>query len=139
MMKLVHVGVAVKNLDDSVRVFSKLLGIDNVATEEVADQKVKLAFFPAGGTSVELTEATAPESSIAKFIDKRGEGVHHLSFEVDDIRAELARLKASGFQLIDEQPRRGAGGYWIAFLHPKSTNGVLVEISQKAESSGKGH
>jgi methylmalonyl-CoA/ethylmalonyl-CoA epimerase len=139
MMKLVHVGVAVKSLDDSVGVFSKLLGIDTIATEEVADQKVKLAFFPAGGTSIELTEATAPESAIAKFIEKRGEGVHHLSFEVDDIRAELARLKSSGFQLIDEQPRRGAGGYWIAFLHPKTTNGVLVEISQKIDSERKSH
>jgi methylmalonyl-CoA/ethylmalonyl-CoA epimerase len=139
MMRLVHVGVAVKNLDDSVRVFSKLLGIDNVATEEVADQNVKLAFFPAGAASVELTEATSPGSAIARFIDKRGEGVHHLSFEVDDIRAELARLKASGFQLIDEQPRQGAGGYWIAFLHPKTTNGVLVEISQKIDSKQKNH
>ncbi len=78
-----------------------------------------------------LTESTSPDSPISKFLDRRGEGVHHLSFEVDDIRSELARLKKEGFQLIDEEPRKGAGGYWIAFIHPKSTNGVLVEISQK--------
>ena len=92
---------------------------------------MKLAFFQVGGTSVELTAATSDDSPIAKFIEKRGEGVHHLSFEVDDIRAELKRLKGEGFVLLDEEPRRGAGGYWIAFLHPKSTNGVLIEISEK--------
>ena len=131
MRKLSHIGIAVKNLDEASKIFSKLFKIDHVETEEVADQKVKLAFFHVGGASVELTESTSPDSPIAKFIEKRGEGVHHLSFEVDDINAELARLKAEGFQLIDEKPRLGAGGYWIAFLHPKSTNGVLIEISQK--------
>jgi methylmalonyl-CoA/ethylmalonyl-CoA epimerase len=131
MKKLSHVGVAVKNLDEASKIFSKLFNIEHVETEEVKDQKVKLAFFHVGGASVELTESTAPDSPIAKFIEKRGEGVHHLSFEVDDIKAELARLKAEGFQLIDETPRIGAGGYWIAFIHPKSTNGVLVEISEK--------
>jgi methylmalonyl-CoA/ethylmalonyl-CoA epimerase len=133
MKKLAHVGIAVKNLEDACKVFSKLLKIDHVETEVVADQKVKLAFFNAGGVSLELTEATSPDSLISKFIKKRGEGMHHLSLEVDDINAELARLKSEGFQLIDEKPRRGAGGYWIAFIHPKSTNGVLVEISQKVK------
>ena len=136
--KLVHVGVAVSDLDASVATFSRLLGITDVPTETVADQRVRLAFFHTGGASIELTEPTSPESPIAKFIAKRGEGVHHLSFEVPDIRAELARLKAEGFQLIDEEPRRGAGGYWIAFVHPKSANGVLIEISQKIDPSS-GH
>ena len=131
--KLSHVGIAVKDLEASVKLFSRLFSIHSVSTEEVENQKVKVAFLHVGDTSVELTAATSPESVIAKFIEKRGEGVHHLSFEVDDIRAELARLKAEGFQLIDEEPRMGAGEYWIAFLHPKSTNGVLVEISQKAK------
>lgn len=129
--KLAHVGVAVRNLEESKNIFSRLFQMKNIETETVADQKVKLAFFHVGEASVELTESTAPDSPISKFLERRGEGVHHLSFEVDDIRAELARLKKDGFQLIDEEPRKGAGGYWIAFIHPKSTNGVLVEISQK--------
>lgn len=131
MKKLVHVGIAVKDLKEASKTFSKLFKTDHVTTEEVADQKVKLAFFHVGDASIELTEASSPDSPIAKFIEKRGEGVHHLSFEVDDINAELARLKAEGFQLIDEKPHIGAGGYLIAFVHPKSTNGVLIEISQK--------
>ncbi|MBI4546705.1 MAG: methylmalonyl-CoA epimerase [Ignavibacteriae bacterium] len=132
--KLSHVGIAVKDLEASVQLFSKLFSIQNVENEVIEDQKVKVAFFRIDGTSVELTAAVTPDSVIAKFIQKHGEGVHHLSFEVDDIRAELSRLRAEGFQLIDEEPRRGAGGYLIAFLHPKSTNGVLIEISQKLKS-----
>jgi methylmalonyl-CoA/ethylmalonyl-CoA epimerase len=132
--KLSHVGVAVTNLEQSMKLFSRLFPDVSIEIEEVADQHVKVCLFRLGGASIELTEATTPGSPIAKFIKKRGEGVHHLSFEVDDIRAELDRLKSEGFQLIDEQPRRGAGGYWIAFLHPKSTNGVLIEISQKMEA-----
>lgn len=132
--KLLHVGIAVKNLDESVDLFSKLLGITPHGTEIVEEQKVKIAFFHIQGASIEMTEATAPTSPIAKFIENRGEGVHHLSFEVDDIRSELKRLKEAGFHLIDEEPRVGAEGYWIAFIHPKSTNGVLVEMSQKMQS-----
>ncbi|HTK82887.1 MAG TPA: methylmalonyl-CoA epimerase [Bacteroidota bacterium] len=131
--KLSHVGIAVSDLDSSVKLFSKLFNTESVTTEEVTDQNVKVAFFHVGGASIEVTGASAPGSPIARFLEKRGEGVHHLSFEVDDINAELKRLKSEGFQLIDEEPRKGAGGYWIAFLHPKSTNGVLVEISQKIE------
>ena len=131
--KLEHVGIAVRNLEESEKIFSKLLGISTVRREDVADQRVRLAFFHVGETSLELTEASSPDSPIAKFIQRRGEGVHHLSLEVDDIREELRRLKAEGFHLIDEEPRLGAGGYWIAFIHPKSTNGVLVELSQEAE------
>jgi methylmalonyl-CoA/ethylmalonyl-CoA epimerase len=129
--KLLHIGIAVRNLDASVELFSRLLNTDPGGRETVADQKVNIAFFHVGDTHLELTEAAAPDSPIAKFLEKRGEGVHHLSFEVDDIRAELKRLEEAGFQLIDREPRLGADGYWVAFLHPKSTNGVLVELSQK--------
>jgi methylmalonyl-CoA/ethylmalonyl-CoA epimerase len=129
--RLTHIGIAVKNLDNSSRVFSKLFGVSEGHTEEVAEQKVKAMFFRIGEGGVELLEPTNPDSTIARYIEKRGEGVHHLSFEVDDIEAEIARLKNEGFQMIDEKPRVGADGFKIAFLHPKSTNGVLVEISQK--------
>ena len=128
--KLAHVGIAVRSLAASVPLFEKLFPQDSVAIEEVADQGVKVAFFRAGPCTIELTEATRPDSAIAKFIGKRGEGVHHLSFEVDDLRAELDRLKAAGMTLIDERPRAGAGGCLIAFIHPSSTNGVLIELSQ---------
>src|SRR5437773_9403076 len=130
--KLIHVGIAVKNLEESTKLFGKLLGVEQAPTETVADQQVNVASFHFGGASVELTQATAAGSPIERFIERRGEGLHHLSFEVDDIEAELSRLKTAGFRLIDERPRLGSGGYWIAFLHPASTNGVLVEISQKS-------
>lgn len=129
--RLTHIGIAVRNLDNSSRLFSKLFGLNQSHTEEVAEQKVKAMFFKIGEGGVELLEPTNPDSPIAKYIEKRGEGVHHLSFEVDDIEREIARLKKEGFQMIDERPRVGADGFRIAFLHPKSTNGVLVEISQK--------
>lgn len=125
-----HVGVAVRDLQAACATYRTLLGAKESGVEEVADQKVRVAFFRVGEISLELTEATSPDSPIARFIEKRGEGVHHLSFSVDDIRAELARLKAEGFQLIDESPRVGAGGCLIAFVHPKSCNGILIELSQ---------
>jgi len=133
--KLSHIGIAVRNLEAASDIFSRLFKAAVAGSETVTDQKVRLAFFHAGNTSLELLEATSPDSPIAKFIEKRGEGIHHLSFEVDDIRAELARLKAEGYQLIDEQPRRGADGHWVAFVHPKSTNGVLIELGQKIVNS----
>jgi len=133
--RLTHIGIAVKNLDNSSRVFSKLFGMSQSHTEEVVEQRVKAMFFKIGEGGIELLEPTNPDSTIAKYIEKRGEGVHHLSFEVDDIDAEIARLKKEGFQMIDEKPRVGADGFKIAFLHPKSTNGVLVEIGQKIEKS----
>ncbi len=129
--RLTHVGIAVKNLREASEVFSKLFGRRADHAEEVADQNVNVAFFRIGEGGIELLEATAPDSPIARFIEKRGEGVHHLSFEVDDIEAEIARLKSEGFHMVDERPRTGAEGYRVAFLHPKSTNGVLIEISQK--------
>jgi methylmalonyl-CoA/ethylmalonyl-CoA epimerase len=134
LKKLSHIGIAVKNLEAAAKLFSKLLQIDHIKTETIADQKIELAFFHVGDTSIELTEATSSDSPIARFIEKRGDGVHHLAFEVDDINAELARLKKEGFQLIDEQPRLGAGGSLIAFIHPKSTNGVLIELSQRVKT-----
>jgi methylmalonyl-CoA/ethylmalonyl-CoA epimerase len=129
--RLTHVGIAVKRLEDSSKLFSKLLNTNHEHTEEVAEQKVRVSFFRIGEGGIELLEPTSADSPIARFIEKRGEGVHHLSFEVDDLEAEIARLKREGFQMIDETPRAGADGYRVAFLHPKSTNGVLVEISQK--------
>ncbi len=131
MKKLLHVGIAVKELHRSAETFEKLFGQPASHTETVTDQKVKIAFFHLGNVSIELTEAISPESAIAKFVEKRGEGIHHLSFEVEDIDEELRRLTKSGFLPVDEKPRQGADGYRVAFLHPKSTNGVLIELSQK--------
>ncbi len=129
--RISHIGIAVKSIEESSKIFSALLNAEREGTETVPDQKVRLAIYHVGDSSLELTEPTSPDSPIAKFIEKRGEGVHHLSIEVDDIKAELTRLRAAGFQLIDERPRKGAGGTSIAFIHPKSTNGILVELCQK--------
>lgn len=123
-----HIGIAVKDLQASVSIFERLLGAQCYATEEVADQKVRTAFFKVGQTKIELLEPTAPDSAIAKFIEKRGEGIHHIAFAVPDLPASLAELQAAGTQLIDGRPRAGAEGLRIAFLHPRSTNGVLVEL-----------
>lgn len=131
---LAHIGIAVKDLEVASKLFETLLGKPSDHSEHVPDQKVKTAFFHIGQAAIELTAATDPESPIAKFIIKRGEGIHHLSFVVEDLEQELARLKAEGFQLVDETPRAGAGGHAVAFLHPKSTNGVLIELCQKTES-----
>lgn len=135
--RLTHIGIAVKNTDASL--FAKLLEKHREHTEEIAHEKVKATFFRIGEGAIELLEPTGPDSPIARFIEKRGEGVHHLSFEVDDIDAEITRLKKEGFQLIDEKPRAGADGFKVAFLHPKSTNGVLVEISQRIGSKSPIH
>jgi methylmalonyl-CoA/ethylmalonyl-CoA epimerase len=129
--KVSHIGIAVKDLQTSMELFSRLFGREPEHTEELPDQKVKTAIFTVGPSSIELTQATDPSSPVSRFLEKRGEGVHHVSFVVDDIERELARLKGAGFQLIDERPRIGADGYLVAFLHPQSTNGVLIEISQK--------
>lgn len=128
---IAHIGIAVKDLGESRELFRKLLNNTPDHEEEVPDQKVSTVMFRVGETSIELLAATQPDSPIARFIERRGEGVHHVSFVVDDIDAELKRLKQMGFQLIDERAREGADGYLVAFLHPKSTNGVLIEISQK--------
>jgi methylmalonyl-CoA/ethylmalonyl-CoA epimerase len=123
-----HIGIAVKSIQDSLPLFERLLGTACYAIEEVADQKVKTAFLKIGQTKIELLEPTAPESAVAKFIEKKGEGIHHLAFAVADLPGSLAEMKNAGTQLIDAQPRAGAEGLQIAFLHPKSTNSVLVEL-----------
>lgn len=133
--KISHLGIAVKDLKESEKLFKTLLGAGEVHHEEVADQGVRIASFEVGESIIELTEASRADSAIAKFIEKRGEGIHHIAIEVDDIAAELARLKSEGFQLIDESPKPGAHGMLIAFLHPKSTGGVLVELCQRIKNA----
>jgi methylmalonyl-CoA epimerase len=130
--KLDHVGIAVEKLDAALPVWEGVLGMVLAGTEEVVEQKVRTAFLPIGGTEVELLEPTDPESPIAKFIAAKGQGVQHLAFRVEDLDAALEELKAKGVRLIDEVPRRGAGGARIAFLHPKSTGGVLIELCERA-------
>ncbi len=129
--KLDHIGIAVANLDESLKFYTDILGMELHGTETVAEQKVRVAFLPVGDTEVELLESTDPEGPIAKFIEAKGQGIQHLAFSVPDIEAALAELKAKGIRLIDEKPRYGAGGAKIAFLHPKATNGVLIELSQR--------
>jgi methylmalonyl-CoA/ethylmalonyl-CoA epimerase len=129
--KLSHIGIAVANLKEAVEVFSTVLGNEPDAFEEVADQKIKTAIFSTGESCVELLEGTTSDSPISKFLEKRGPGIHHMSFEVDDLEQELARLKDEGIRLVDEKPRVGAEGALIAFIHPKSTAGILIELQQK--------
>ncbi len=129
--KVDHIGIAVSNLDESVKFYSEILGLALHGTEVVEEQKVKVAFLPVGDTEVELLEATSPESPIAKFIEAKGQGVQHIAFRVENIEAALEEMKAKGIRLIDEKPRYGAGGARIAFLHPKSTNGVLIELCER--------
>lgn len=131
--KIDHIGVAVKSLDEAIPLWEKLLGTKCQHIEEVASQKVRTAFLKVGETWIELLEATSPESAIAKYIEKNGEGVQHIAFGTDDLVAELAKTKEDGLRLIDEAPRPGAGGMDIAFLHPKSTRGVLTEFCAPAK------
>ncbi len=129
--KIDHIGIAVKNLDEALKFYEEVLGIKCVGTEVVEEQKVRTAFLPIGDTEVELLEATDEDSPIAKFIEKRGEGIQHIAYRVDDIEKALEEVKAKGIRLIDEKPRKGAGGAKIAFLHPKSTYGVLIELCER--------
>lgn len=131
VVKLDHIGIAVANLDESLKIYTDMLGLKLHGTETVEEQKVKTAFLPVGETEIELLETTAPDGPIGKFIETKGQGIQHLAFRVDDIDAALAELKARGVRLIDEKPRYGAGGAKIAFLHPKATNGVLIELCQR--------
>ena len=130
-MKIDHLGIAVDKIETALEFWDEALGLENVHTEEVEDQKVRVAMLPLGETNIELLEATDPESPVAKFLEKRGGGIHHIAVEVEDIVAKLAELKNQGMRLIDEEPRKGAGGCLIAFVHPKSTGGVLMELVQK--------
>ena len=129
-----HLGIAVKSLDEAIPYYENILGMKCYAVEEVADQKVKTAFFKVGQTKIELLEPTCEESTIAKFIEKLGEGIHHMAFAVaDGVANALAEVEAKGVRLIDKAPRKGAEGLNIAFLHPKSTAGVLTELCEKPE------
>lgn len=129
--KVDHIGIAVSSLEESIKFYQEVLGLELHGTEVVEEQKVKVAFLPIGDTEVELLEATTPDSAIAKFIETKGQGVQHIAFRVDNIEAALDEMRAKGIRLIDEKPRYGAGGARIAFLHPKSTNGVLIELCER--------
>jgi methylmalonyl-CoA/ethylmalonyl-CoA epimerase len=131
MNKIEHIGIAVKDLEASNVLWEKLLGKPPYKMEEVASEGVKTSFFMAGPNKVELLEALDPDSPVAKFIDRKGEGIHHIAFEVEDIRAELKRLNVEGFQVINNEPRIGADNKLVAFLHPRSANGVLIELCQE--------
>ncbi len=126
-----HIGIAVKSIEESIPYYENVLGLTCYNIEEVADQKVKTAFFMIGQTKIELLESTDPEGTIAKFIDNKGEGVHHIAFAVDSVADALADAESQGIRLIDKAPRGGAEGLKIAFLHPKSTKGVLTELCEK--------
>jgi methylmalonyl-CoA/ethylmalonyl-CoA epimerase len=126
-----HIGIAVKNIDDSLKFWETSLGVKCTGRETVEDQKVTTAFLPIKDSEIELLEATSDESPIAKYIEKKGEGIHHIAIRVDNIEAALEELKANGIKLIDEKPRKGAGGAMIAFIHPKATGGILLELSQR--------
>lgn len=125
-----HIGIAVKNLNESIKYYEDILGLKCYSVEEVSDQKVKTAFFKVGQTKIELLESTDPDGPIGKFIEKKGEGIHHLAFNVNGLRLALKEAKEKGIRLIDDKPRKGAEGLDIAFLHPKSTNGVLTELCE---------
>jgi len=131
MNKIEHIGIAVKNLTSSIDIYQRLLDADCYKTELVASEHVNTAFFKTGENKVELLEATSPESAIAKFIEKKGEGIHHIAFAVDDIIEEMERLRKGGFVLLNEQPKKGADNKMVCFVHPKDTNGVLIELCQE--------
>jgi methylmalonyl-CoA/ethylmalonyl-CoA epimerase len=128
-----HIGIAVKNLQEAITYYENILGMKCYSIEEVKDQKVRTAFFMVGQTKIELLESTDPEGTIAKFIEKKGEGVHHMAFAVEGIENSLKEMESKGVQLIDKAPRKGAEGLDIAFLHPKSTLGVLTELCEKKQ------
>jgi methylmalonyl-CoA/ethylmalonyl-CoA epimerase len=130
-MKINHLGIATKGIDEALKFWEDALGLENVHTEIVEDQKVRVAMLPIGESRIELLEPTSEDSPISKFIEKRGGGIHHIAVEVEDIEAALAKLKAQGMRLIDERPRIGAEGCLVAFVHPSSANGVLLELVQE--------
>jgi len=133
MLKTEHIGIAVKKLSNAIPLFEKLLNSQCYKTEMVEGEKVNTAFFRQGDTKIELLESTDPDGVIAKFIEKKGEGMHHIAFEVEDIEAEMERLKSEGFTLLNEKPKAGADNKLVCFLHPKGTSGVLVELCQERD------
>lgn len=130
-LKLDHVGIAVSNLDEALKLYTEVLGLEVHGTEVVEEQKVRVAFLPVGDTEVELLESTSPDGPVAKFIERNGEGVQHLAFKVENIEEAIKEMLDKGMRMIDETPRYGAGGAKIAFMHPKGTNRVLVELTQR--------
>jgi methylmalonyl-CoA/ethylmalonyl-CoA epimerase len=133
MNKIEHIGIAVKNLERSNLLFEKLLGVAKYKTEKILSESVTTSFFKAGPNKIELLEAIDNKGPIAKFIEKRGEGVHHIAFAVDDIESEIARLKEEGFEVLNDRPKKGADNKLVVFLHPKTSNGVLIELCQEIE------
>jgi methylmalonyl-CoA/ethylmalonyl-CoA epimerase len=131
MNKIEHIGIAVKNIELSNTLFAKLLGQPHYKMEMVENEFVKTSFFKIGENKIELLESTSPESAISKFIEKKGEGIHHIAFDVEDIRAEMKRLTQEGFILLSDEPKHGADNKLVCFLHPKSTNSVLIELCQE--------
>ncbi len=137
MLKVEHIGIAVKNLESSNELFSKLLNTQPYKSEAVESEGVVTSFFKIGDTKIELLEASKEDSAIAKFIEKKGEGIHHIAYEVADIVAEISRLKQEGFIILNEVPKKGADNKLVCFLHPKSSNGVLVELCQEIKNESK--
>ena len=135
MLKIEHIGIAVRELSRSVPIFEKLLNCPCYKTERLETEKVSTAFFQQGETKIELLESTEPDGVIGKFINNKGEAIHHLAFAVTDIEAEMKRLVAAGFELLDEKPRSGADNKWVCFLHPKSTNGILIELCMEKDKA----
>ena len=131
ILKIDHLGIAVNSIEDGKIFWTDALGLEFEGSETVEEQKVTTAFFPVGESEVELLESTAPDGPIAKFLEKKGQGIHHVAFRVENVEEALAELKEKGIRLIDEKPRMGAGGAKIAFLHPKATNGILVELCER--------
>ena len=134
MVRIEHIGIAVKELDKANELFTRLFGEQQYKEETVESEHVTTSFFKVGPNKIELLEASSSDSAISKYIDKRGEGIHHIAFEVDDIEAEMKRLAGEGFQLLNEKPKKGADNKLVCFLHPKTTNGVLVELCQEIKS-----
>jgi methylmalonyl-CoA epimerase len=134
-MKINHIGIATNGIDEALKFWGNALGLENVHTEMVEDQRVRVAMLPIGESRIELLEPTTGDSPISKFLEKRGGGIHHIAVEVDDIHASLAKMKREGIQLIDEEPRLGAEGCLVAFVHPKGAGGVLLELVQTAENN----
>ena len=130
MIKIEHIGIATRRLEETIGFWQQVLGLKLEHTEEVPEQKVKVAMLPIGESHIELLEATSADSPIAKFIEKRGPGIHHIAIRVDDIHAELAKLKEKGARLVDQEPRVGTGGCLVAFIHPSAADGVLLELVQ---------
>lgn len=134
MVKIEHIGIAVKSLEEAIPVYEKLLNTHCYKKELVENENVNTAFFQTGESKIELLESSSADGVINRFIEKKGEGMHHIAFAVNDIKAEMKRLKEGGFQLLNEEPKKGADNKWVCFLHPKNTNGVLIELCQERES-----